>query len=170
MHQEDSVLADRVCHKHLEKKTVKDAEVAWKTGQRRGKASQTRGSVYSESLLIQGFLTERLEVQSIESKKRGRAEEQRNKIQDSVSAVSETMSADPQRGRQVVNSGATGNLVSTTVPQIGETRLRSQSERLLETTKYFQGPQKTTVSAKCSWFPTLLPEMRRTAIKFPDWL
>ena len=123
MHQEDSVLAERVCHKHLEKKKVKDAEVAWKTWQRRGKTSQTRGSVYSESLLIQGFLTERLEVQSIESflKRRGRAEEQRNRIQHSVSAISETMSADPQRGRQVVNSGTTGNLVSTTVPQIGET-------------------------------------------------
>ena len=84
------------------------------------------------------------------------------------------MSADPQKGRQVVNSGTAGNLVSTTVPQVGETRLRSQSERLLETTKYFQGSQKNyknpMVSAKCSWFPTLLPEMRGTAIKFPDWL
>ena len=49
--------------KHLEKKTVKDAEVGWETGQRRGNASKTRDSVYSESLLIQRFLTERLEVQ-----------------------------------------------------------------------------------------------------------
>ena len=177
MHQEDSVLAERVCHKHLEKKRRRTQKLHGKTGQRRGKTSQTRGSVYSESLLIQGFLTERVEARKhwiVLGKQRGRAEEQRNKIQDFVSAISETMSADPQRGRQVVNSGTAGNLVSTTVLRIGETRLRSQSERRLETTKYFQGSQKNyknpMVSAKCSWFPTLLPEMRRTAIKFSDWL
>ena len=64
MHQEDSVLAERVCHKHLEKKNGEGRRSCMeKTGQRRGKTSQTRGSVYSESLLIQGFLTERLEAQ-----------------------------------------------------------------------------------------------------------
>ena len=90
-----------------------------KTGIEEAKHPKTRGSVYSESLLIQAFFTE--EAGSAKTLLCSWKKEH-NTMQDFVSAISETMSADRQSGRKFANSGTTGNLVSTIVPLMGEAR------------------------------------------------
>ena len=142
-------MAERVCHKRLEKEMVNYVGAAWKK-----RAEQRQNIPNSRFCLRQKFVSGNITHRKAGSERTLSHSWKKGQNR----AISETMSADPHSERQIINSGTLGSLVSTVVTQMRETRLKPQSEKHRETAKCFQGSQRTT----------RIPEQVRSASSFPS--